>query len=442
MPEVTIPLKISIEIPEDKKVTVGNISTAVRDIEINKMIVEEVVHNIDKQKVKEYCGPKYERGNGDKRYQRAGTCDRTVVTKVGKLNLNRHTVEDTSKDEDKFFKPVEDVVIFDGKKIYQEDISMASVELATKMTYRDAKKEGELFTSMPSPSTINRRAIEYGEEIQDFNDSEIIDNNMDIVIPDSTKIHSQDKERDQHDVNITLGSEEDDKTSLLDANVNCSWEDTAEKFNESNAVDDKASIVSDRDREMINSLVTGERKYQSDFIHLVGTTSYYLWKDGELDLKDRKNVKRKLESILYTLKNSVEKHSEDDDKEALNDRIDKTVDSLKNLAERLSRLGCPKASGFIRDCSNSAVTFAKLAVKGTKIPWTSNVVERLMGEISKRCKHKWMRWTTKGLESLLNILLVRYTSEEKYDRFKGNIMKSEREKEITSDVKVMNLGVP
>jgi len=38
-----------------------------------------------------------------------------------------------------------------------------------------------------------------------------------------------------------------------------------------------------------------------------------------------------------------------------------------------------------------AVTFAMLALKEKDIPWTSNIIEQLMGEISKRCKHKWMK---------------------------------------------------
>jgi len=49
------------------------------------------------------------------------------------------------KEEEKIFLPVEDKVEFDGKKVYQEDISMISAELATKLTYRDAVKEGKQF---------------------------------------------------------------------------------------------------------------------------------------------------------------------------------------------------------------------------------------------------------------------------------------------------------
>jgi len=75
---------------------------------------------------------------------------------VGKLNLKLHRVRD--KEEEKIFLLVEDRIEFDGKKIYQEDISVISAELATKMTYRDAVKEGKQFVKdFPSTCTINRR---------------------------------------------------------------------------------------------------------------------------------------------------------------------------------------------------------------------------------------------------------------------------------------------
>ena len=48
-----------------------------------------------------------------------------------------------------------------------------------------------------------------------------------------------------------------------------------------------------------------------------------------------------------------------------------------------------------------------------------------MGEIAKRTKHKWMRWTTKGLESILNFILTSYVSEESYEAFKLRMMKSD-----------------
>ena len=41
-----------------------------------------------------------------------------------------------------------------------------------------------------------------------------------------------------------------------------------------------------------------------------------------------------------------------------------------------------------------------------------------MGEVSKRCKHKWMHWSTVGLKDILTIVLVRYTNKSVYEDFK------------------------
>jgi len=54
---------------------------------------------------------------------------------------------------------------------------------------------------------------------------------------------------------------------------------------------------------------------------------------------------------------------------------------------------------------------------GLRVPYTTNQIERLMGEIAKRCKHKWMHWSTEGLENILQIILVRYTNPQLYKQF-------------------------
>ena len=68
------------------------------------------------------------------------------------------------------------------------------------------------------------------------------------------------------------------------------------------------------------------------------------------------------------------------------------------------------------------MTFAELALEGREVLWTSNVVERAMGEISKRCKNQWMRWTEPGLESLLWLTLVRYADPEQFAAFADELL--------------------
>jgi hypothetical protein len=108
-------LHVNLEISQDKKVSLGNIATAIKGLEIESKITEQIIQTID-----------------ENRYKRGGTSEREPVTAVGKLNVTLHKVVDT--EANKTFKLINSVVDFEGKRIYQEDISMIAVELATKMT--------------------------------------------------------------------------------------------------------------------------------------------------------------------------------------------------------------------------------------------------------------------------------------------------------------------
>ena len=62
------------------------------------------------------------------------------------------------------------------------------------------------------------------------------------------------------------------------------------------------------------------------------------------------------------------------------------------------------------------------------------------GRIAKRTKHKWMRWTTKGLETILDLILIRYVSEVSYEVFKSRMMKSDNLRFIKGEVKSISAG--
>lgn len=438
--DIIVSLQIKIQFDGNKKVSVGNVATAVKGLGLEQKVTEAVIQNADEELIEKYCGGMYARGNGNNRYQRAGTIKRHPKTSVGKLELKLHRVKDKEEGETMIFLPVEDMIEFDGKKIYQEDISVISAELATKLTYRDAVKEGRQFIKdFPSACTINRRVIEYGEKIKAFNGDEIKEARVDVVYADGTKTHSQEKGKSKNGVNVVLGVSNGKKV-LLDTRVNKPWEKTASELDKAAALDMNAVVIGDADREMRNALVTGERSFQLDLIHVVRDTGFKLWQDGKMTLDARKKIIRRLESALYSLKNSALKHEKDGDLNALKRRINYTVDELKEQAEELQKLGCFKAASFIRDYSNTIVTFAILAVKGRTVPWNSNLIERLMGEIAKRTKHKWMRWTTKGLETILNLILMRYVSEESYDVFKSGMMKSDNLTFIKGEVEIISAG--
>jgi len=126
-----------------------------------------------------------------------------------------------------------------------------------------------------------------------------------------------------------------------------------------------------------------------------------------------KTLKR-LKHILYTCRNSVKKHLTDKDMDALADRVAVTLKELDRLAASLKKRGYNSTYRFIKNSANSMVTYAKLALKAQRIPWDINVMERLIGEVAKRCKSRWAHWSPTGLENIVNILLVIYTNPSLY----------------------------
>ena len=88
---------------------------------------------------------------------------------------------------------------------------------------------------------------------------------------------------------------------------------------------------------------------------------------------------------------------------------------LKQLSTELVNKGLLRASSTVWDISVAVTTFATLALEGITIPWHTNLIERLMGAIAARFKHRWMSWTTAGAQALL-ILLVMRTLEPKEHR--------------------------
>ncbi len=60
---------------------------------LEQKVTEAVIHKADEELAEKYCGRTYARGNGNNRYQRAGTVKRHPKTSVGKLDLKLHRVK-------------------------------------------------------------------------------------------------------------------------------------------------------------------------------------------------------------------------------------------------------------------------------------------------------------------------------------------------------------
>ena len=441
--QITLTIHLSLSIDPTERYPLAAIAEVIAQQNLNSVLLEKLIESLNEQLVEAYCGEKHVHGNGTKRFQRSATSTRSAVTTAGEHGFTLDYVEDTatSENESSHFRPIENLIDFDGKKRYQQDISAQSVDLATTLSYRDAASHGDGFEKMPSPDTIQRRVKEYGTNLTEYVANRLSGTKASTVVPDGTKCYSQDDDRDYHDVQITLAEDTDeDSRSVLDVSVNADWTEIASSLETMDAITDDARVVSDAENRLVTAFTKGTREHQLDLAHVPRTLDYKLWDDDALLLDDRREIISEVAGDLFHLKNSVEKHRPNKERSAIRSRIARTKERVEKTAWQLEQLSSPKAAEYLRSGLPSMVTFAEDALDGFEVPWTSNPVERAMGEVAKRCKRDWMQWSESGLEALLQLRLVKYANPDYYRQFFDDFLRRSTHKKIRCTVSVTATG--
>jgi len=94
--------------------------------------------------------------------------------------------------------------------------------------------------------------------------------------------------------------------------------------------------------------------------------------------------------------------------ERLVTRISKTKNKLTVVAQSLLDSGYQKARNFIIKHLETVTLFAKEAVNQVKVPWTNNIMERFIGEVSFRIKNRWAHWGKEGLNAIIHLIIQKY----------------------------------
>lgn len=412
--EIIVPIQVKVCLPEDEIVPIENLVYVLKKLQIEASLLEKIINSADTEIATKLCGKKYTKKSGNERYVRAGTSERKPITSVGQLNIKVNKVKDITLN--RIIKPVFERIQFAGRQKYQPDIVMMSVDFAQKLSYRDTVEELTLVVPVvPSRMTINQQVMKLGESIEINQENAC----MQVAMADGTKSHSQEPGVKQNDINVMIGVH-DGRTVLLGITVNQSWKALADHLDTNEILSEIAVIVSDGEPELRAAFANENNQFQMDLIHGFRILGYKLWEDDALNLKQRKEIINELKALLLSLKNVVVFHKSEP--ERIGEKINQIVNGLESLANRLNDMGCYRSAAFLNTYSNTLVTFARLSINGIDIPWNSNMIERLMGEISKRVKHKWMRWTTRGLEAILRLILIRYTSPWQYRAFRNEKM--------------------
>ena len=344
------------------------------------------------------CGPRYSRGFP---YRRGGAYAKRLVTSLGEVRFRVERV--VRRTDGSVSSPVLDALDVRRRR-YSRDVRMNCVEFASKLSYGDASTEFETATGIHVPKrTIHSFVQELAPRLREANRTAA---KAGLIMGDSTKVRGL-ASREMNNVRVLISG----GGRLLSLKVNEDWPEA-----------EAGVLVSDDEPGLVNA-VEAERR-QLCILHAIKYLLFTLWREG-MSREEREEASTAIKRPLFTLVNSSRRHLEDGDRERLQARISWTLRELHATAGRLRGRGYSKAADFIMKHARFMVTFAELALEGVSIPYTTNRIERLMGEISKRCKHKWMHWSTMGLKNILTLVLVQYTDKPLYENFKNAYIHNE-----------------
>jgi len=413
--EAIVSVQTCIDVSGD--LSIIGLSRGLDEANLIKVILKAFLERIQEDLVNQLCGERYTRNRDSRyKYKRAGTARRTLVTRHGTISFR--LVKVRSLEDGSMMRPLLLYLGVEPRRRIVDDLVLESAEAASMLTYRDTKNVIELFTNAETSKHRVHRYVQQVGAYMDRKRRKTATRKVNLMYGDSTKAHGIHGKKNT--VNVVLGKDlETAEKHLLALDVNRGWVETAWQVRAEADV-----LISDADKEMRNALIDKALCYQLCVNHAVRGVNNHLWR-AKMPREERKQIRDRLKAILCTLRNSVRKHLKDMDTTRLNWRIKWVLEELKNLAHELREEGFIGAAKFIRNSANYMVTYAKLAIQQVKVPYTNNLIERLMGEVAKRVKNRWMHWSTKGLENMLNILLIRYCNKHHYTTLKSKYYKHE-----------------
>jgi len=362
-------------------------------ISIEREAFISFLQQLEPRLLEQCCGEKYARI--PRKCRIAKTVVRRICTRFGKITLKITHVKNTLGE---FFSPLLQVL---GIRKYQhipKDIENRIRDKACKMSYRDVAED----VRNSFEFKISRQEV---WRINQSNNPVPISSSKShkILLADGTKIKGINGGHLEPRALMSIDSGKKEKC-LLSLETSKSWDEIAGNLD----LEGFRVLVADGEQGLAEALVKSHMKFQFCHLHAIRDLSFYLWQD-KLEKNARSEFIKPLKEILYTVQNSTKKYFVDKDKARLLWRIHWANKEINKLIARLKKRECEKSAEFLERNKKYLFTAAQLAITDNlRVPWNTNVAERLMKEIGKRTKKKSMRWSANGLMSVLSATLKRY----------------------------------
>lgn len=392
--EFNIPVKIDI----DKLSKFSDISIQINDLNLNKMAFEKTVQTLDEFMTTNQAGEKNQRGQ-DFDYSRVGTAPFSVLTDFGRISLMLNKIKNEGKPEGSKIKTVLEEFTSHGDIQLTEGFKKNLRDLLTHTTYRRSTEVVNMLRGMGFKKDVLWEVVnELGISASETYD--VNPNDYDLIMVDGSG------GKGKHTWYVFIGVNIETGTMIP---IHHSVRVPLSKIKMD--LEGKGLLVSNKhiliaDGEIGIHREFNRYKIQMCAFHFEQAICYKLWEDG-MTLKERKKINDKIRGILNELKNSVKRNAIVD-QERLVTRISKTQNKLIDVAQCLLDSGYQKARNFILKHLETVTLFAKEAVNLVKVPWTNNIMERFIGEVSFRIKNRWAHWGKEGLNAIIHLIIQKY----------------------------------
>lgn len=391
--EIRFPLYVKINTNDIS--TFADIGEQISKQSLNNVALERAIRKIDEMDTTRLAGKKYSRSNHSD-FNRAGSVSSSFLSNFGRIKLRLNRVEKQGHGQ-----IVLQHFLDNGDVQLSKDCEDNLRFLVSQLTFR---RSARVLNMLQGPG-FNKDVLWELVRKLGISSSETYDanpNDYDIIVIDGSG-----KKGKEWFVVIGINSKTMEKT-LLHHSVGLSVKEIKAELDSKKLISKEKHIVVADGETQIHTAFKGYR-IQLCAWHFEGTILYHLWKGG-MSKKERNEVQIQIKSILNTLKNSVIKNAKRGkiNKTRVEKKIKSTKNSLEKLAKQLIGKGYKTAHNFIKKHLDTVTLFAKEAIELVKIPWTNNIMERLMGEIAFRVKNIWAHWSKEGLNSIIHLILTDY----------------------------------
>lgn len=219
-----VSVQSEIEIQGD--LNLASISRKLDEVNIPKVILKSVLVKLQDEIVIDLCGPKYLRVK-DRQFKRAGTTDRTLRTRHGKVSFKLAKVY--SKESGCILRPLLLYFGVEPRKRIIEDLVFECAETATYMTYRDSKTVIENLTWAEVSKTRIHGCVQKVGSFMNEERQKTSAKDHELIEGDGTKTHGLHAKKNE--IPVILGKDQGTgEKSLLALGLNEDWKKTVSQF--------------------------------------------------------------------------------------------------------------------------------------------------------------------------------------------------------------------